>query len=198
MNGLRYVNWLEGEEKRQPREVEGGKGAELIEGQQFGPRGFSVDSRAYLEFLSINGLFREIRDLLTGVDLDSVGDLWGRSAAIRQLIMGTSLPEHIEEEIITAYEQLASRVDGSNLSLSVDGTVMVTAAEQPAEKLMERYDPYLNISGPDQVVWYVKRCWARLWTPRAIYCREQLGCHHLDVLPKVKVEEIPVKEAAIA
>ena len=160
MNRLRYVNWLEGEEKLRSREAAGSKGATT--GQKQAGVGFSVRPRAYLAFLSENGLCAEIRELLAGVDMDAAADLWGRCA------------------------------------LSVQSRVMVTAAGQTAGRLTEKFDPYEDIQGPEQLIVYVKRCWARLWTPRALYCRQQMGCPHLDVLPVVTVAKIPAKEAAIA
>lgn len=198
MNGLRYVNWLKGEKKFSPREVKSGRGTEIVKDQQLGLKGFSVDPRAYLEFLSFNGLFREIRALLTGVNMESASDLWGQSAAIRQLIMRTSSPKHIAEELAAACEQLTSSSDRPDLSLSVCGAVIVTADELSAERLADKHDPYVITNDPGKVIWHVKRCWARLWTPRAIYCREQLGCQHLDALPVVTVEVTFPKEAAIA
>lgn len=196
MNRLRYVNWLEGEEKLRSREAAGSKGATT--GQKQAGVGFSVRPRAYLEFLSVNGLFAEIRDLLAGVDMDAAADLWGRSAAIRQLIVRTELPSQIEQEIIAAYEKLTQGSGGPGCSLSVQSRVMVTAAGQTAGRLTEKFDPYEDILGSEQLIVYVKRCWARLWTPRALYCRQQLECPHLDVLPVVTVAKIPAKEAAIA
>ncbi len=146
----------------------------------------------YLEFLSSNGLFGEIRSLLAGANTDSANDLWGgRSAAIRQLIMRSKVPEHIAQEIIDTYQGLVSRTNGgANSSVRMHSNVVITSPGPEADRLSEEHDPYLNISGSEQLVQYVKRCWALLWTPRAIYCREQLGCHHLDVLPTVTVETI--------
>ena len=90
MNGLRYVNWLKGEKKFSPREVKSGRGTEIVKDQQLGLKGFSVDPRAYLEFLSFNGLFREIRALLTGVNMESASDLWGQSALFANIMRTSS------------------------------------------------------------------------------------------------------------
>ncbi|HHV08472.1 MAG TPA: hypothetical protein GXX69_09720 [Firmicutes bacterium] len=190
MNKLRYVNWVENENRCEPSEVNVCKGATVTEGEQLEISGFSIEPRVYLEFLSSNGLFGEIRSLLAGANTDSANDLWGRSAAIRQLIMRSKVPEHIAQEIIDTYQGLVSRTNGANSSVRMHSNVVITSPGPEADRLSEEHDPYLNISGSEQLVQYVKRCWALLWTPRAIYCREQLGCHHLDVLPTVTVETI--------
>ena len=200
MNSLRYVYWLEDGGKSEQQEVRGRTGVEVQEGPEavLTGTGFWVGSQAYLEFLSSNGLFPDIRGLLTGFSVESAADLWARSAAIRQLIMRTALPEHVRREIATSYEELASPTGGLNPVVTVHGTVVVTAAGQAVERLIEQCDPYMDVSGSEQVVQHVQRCWARLWVPRAIYCREELGCHHLDALPKVLVERVLAQEAAIA
>lgn len=201
MNNLRYVHWLEDGGKSCSEAGKSGIGLAIPKDQEPVPAGtgFWVNSRAYLEFLSYNNLFLDLKGLLTGLSVENAGDLWARSAAIRQLIMRSAVPEHMSREITAAYQKLtAATTDGANPVVTVQGTITVTATGDGVKNLIEQYDPYVDISDPRQVVQYVQRCWGHLWAPRAIYYREKLSCPHLDVLPEVLVAKDPVQETAIA
>lgn len=168
----------------------GGKGANLGELVSAGlpvPRAFCVTTRAYSEFLEGSGLVAEILATLEGLDYDSLADIESRALTIRERIVAAPVPTEIEQAVLAAYGQLQAEL-GAGVLVSVRSSA--TAEDLPGMSFAGQQDTYLNIGGDEQVLAHVKRCWASLWTDRAIAYRHRQGFAHEDVLLAVVVQEM--------
>ncbi len=168
----------------------GGKGANLGELTKAGlpvPGAFCVTTEAYRAFIAANALQQPILASLDGLNYDDVTELERRAAAIRNSIMSAHVPAEISTSIRQAYAALEAAL-GSNLSVSVRSSA--TAEDLPGTSFAGQQDTYLHIAGVDAVLEHVTRCWASLWTDRAISYRQRQGFVHADVLLAVVVQEM--------
>jgi phosphohistidine swiveling domain-containing protein len=174
----------------------GGKGAnlgELVRAKLPVPQAFCVNTLAYQELIEANSLQAPILDVLVGLDYDDAPEIECRAVAIRKLIVDADTPAEIDGAIRSAYSQLESEL-GKDVLVSVRSSA--TAEDLPGTSFAGQQDTYLNIYGADAVVEHVKRCWASLWTDRAISYRNRQGFRHEDVLLAVVVQEMFPSEVA--
>lgn len=167
----------------------GGKGAnlgELVEAGLPVPSGFCVTATAYRRFLELTGLDRLIdRELQRhrGED-DSVAE--ELSKQIVDLICGREVPEELTRPLLQAYERLRSNDAHARVAVRSSAT----AEDLPGFSFAGQQDTYLGVRGEQELVKAVRRCWASLWTPRAITYREKHGFLHQDVYIAVVVQEM--------
>ena len=125
--------------------------------------------------------------LLGGIDYDDPAGIERSAAAIRTLFLDQPTPAVIAEEIAAAYRDLASTL-GRAPSVSVRSSA--TAEDLPGMSFAGQQDTFLFVSGAERVVDAVKRCWASLWTDRAIAYRHTHGFDHQRVWLAVVVQEM--------
>jgi pyruvate,water dikinase len=170
----------------------GGKGANLGELTAAGipvPAAFIVTTNAYRQFISEAGITENISELLTEIDHNDPSTIDDVGARIRSLFDEAKIPQTITNEIKKQYLALSGGIsDGKVLSVSVRSSA--TAEDLPGASFAGQQDTYLHISGEENVVAAVKRCWASLWTARAISYRHQRGFEHDIVLLAVVVQEM--------
>jgi rifampicin phosphotransferase len=161
----------------------GGKAANLGELVRAGfpvPPGFVVTTAAYAQFLADNELGKTITSMLRQPH--------GRGLATRSTFEKAAIPLEIKQNILNAYQQLG------------EGPVAVrssaTAEDLPEAAFAGQQDTYLNIIGPDALLNAVQRCWASLWTDRAIAYRKRLGIDQQTVKIAVVVQQMVAAEAA--
>ena len=192
---VEYTNTLE-EINSTSISLVGGKGANLGELTRAAlpvPRAFCVNTRAYQRFVAANTLLEPILDALHGIDYDDPADIEQRARSIREMITAAETPAEIDSEIRGAYAQLESQ-PGADVLVSVRSSA--TAEDLPGMSFAGQQDTYLNIVGVDNVLHHVKRCWASLWTDRAVAYRHKQGFEHGDVLLAVVVQEMFPSEVA--
>ena len=170
-------------------ETVGGKGASLSRLAQAGfsvPPGCHVTTAAYRRFVAANDLQPRILDLAR-VPADDPAALEAASEAIRALFLAAPIPDDIATEIRAAYANL-------------DGPVAVrssaTAEDLPGASFAGQQDTYLNIVGADRVLDAVRRCWASLWTGRAMGYRAHNAIAPESVSLAVVVQALVPAEAA--
>jgi pyruvate,water dikinase len=158
--------------------VAGGKGANLALTTAAGfpvPPGFVVTAAGYRAFagqgLDGQSLDRSIAAELAGLDVADPADLTARAGRIRDLVVGTPLPPDLAREIVKAYQGLG---DGVAVAVRSSGT----AEDLAGASFAGQHDTYLGLSGPDAVLDAVVRCFASLWTDRAVAYRSQRGFDH--------------------
>ncbi|MEU3403605.1 phosphoenolpyruvate synthase [Streptomyces sp. NPDC006670] len=148
------------------------------------PPGFATTAEAYEELLDGHGLRTRIQEQLDrlhdGVALEDVG------AGIRSMIMGETLPEALTAEIITAYQELGRELGRSDPEVAVRSSA--TAEDLPEASFAGQQETYLNVTGTVQLLDAVHRCFASLYTDRAIDYRERMGFDHLQVALSVGVQ----------
>jgi pyruvate, water dikinase len=148
----------------------GGKGANLGELTAAGlpvPGGFVVGAPAYAAFCAETGLRERLAELLDGVDVEDTPALQAASAAARELFDHTQMPEALEHEIRSGYEQLV----GEQADAPVAVRSSATAEDTVESSFAGMNETFLNIRGGDAVIDAVRRCWRSLFGARTIYYR---------------------------
>lgn len=171
--------------------VVGGKGANLAEIANADvpvPPGFTVTSTAYFNFLNDSGANDKIRVLITPLDVNNTRQLDEISAGIQQLILNTPMPLNVAKDIQAAYEKMDKGLVAVRSS--------ATAEDLPEASFAGQQRSYLNVSGDQDVVGAVQKCWASLFTPRAIFYREENHFDQLKVGIAVVVQRMVQAEAS--
>jgi pyruvate,water dikinase len=172
----------------------GGKNASLGEmARVLGPqgvnlaRGFAITADAYRHFLQTTDLDVRIRDLLAGLDTANVPQLQKRGRQIRQAIMAAEMPEELQAAVVEAYDRL-----GKNQAEALDVAVRssATAEDLPDASFAGQQETYLNVQGHAALLDTCKRCFASLFTDRAISYREDKGFDHAKVALSIGIQEM--------
>lgn len=190
LHQYRFVKWLD-EVTKDDVALVGGKGAnlgELTQNKIEVPPGFCLTADAYRYFLRAAGLERKIAAIIHGLEVEDSSRLQTESARIRELVVNSAVPEEISLEVRTAYEQLGQQINITDPAVAVRSSA--TAEDLPEASFAGQQDTFLQVRGPAQVVEYVRRCWASLWTARAVYYREKQGFDHLEVALSVVVQKM--------
>lgn len=190
MTSSPFIVWIE-KLRADNIDLAGGKGANLGELVSAGvpvPPGFVVTTKAYREFIESSGLGEKIISMLEGLDVNDTARLEEVSRKIRQMILDTPIPSHIEDAIKSAYRELAERVGVKDPLVAVRSSA--SAEDLPEASFAGQQDTYLNVKGAENVVEKVKACWASLFTARAIFYRVQQGIDHRRAVMAVVVQKM--------
>lgn len=164
-------------------DLAGGKGANLGEMTGFlgelVPGGFVVTAKAYFDFINHNQIKEKIAQILKATNIHRQDELEEASKKIKNLINQGEIPKALAREIIKAYERLG-RFSGLKQAL-VAIRSSATAEDLPEASFAGQQETFLNIRGEANVVNYVRRAWASLFTPRAIFYREEKNFDHFKV-----------------
>jgi len=159
------------------------------------PGGFATTAEAYQEFLESNSLPQEIKTHLSHLDTVHFTNLQETGARIRQLILQATLPESVAAAIRTAYGEMC-RQYGDAVQVAVRSSA--TAEDLPDASFAGQHESYLNISGEEQVLKACLRCYASLFTGRAIKYRHDHGFDHMKVYLSVGVQKMVRSDLASA
>ncbi len=175
----------------------GGKNASLGEMIKAGirvPPGFAVTTDSYLSFITQTGIKEAIFSILSGLDRDSVDSLNKISKKIQDLIHHAAMPEEIQGTIGEGYSRLCDACGVTDVQVAVRSSA--TAEDLPTASFAGQQDTYLCQAGTDQVISSVRRCWASLFTPRAIDYRNKNNFPHDKVFISVGVQKMVNSRAA--
>ena len=142
------------------------------------PNGFAITSEAYRYLLDQAGALPSLHDALDGLDPTNVTDLARRGARAREIVYSAPLPADLQAEILAGYAELR-REYGEALSVAVRSSA--TAEDLPTASFAGQQDTYLNISGEAALLDACRRCFASLFTDRAIHYRVDQGFDHFKV-----------------
>ncbi len=173
--------------------VAGGKAANLGELTQAGlpvPPGFCVTTEAYALVAEGAGLEPILAELATA-RADDTMHLAELAAAARARLLAAPMPERVAEAIRKAYGELEHE---EPVPVAVRSSA--TAEDLPFASFAGQQETYLNVIGIEALLDAVRRCWASLWTDRAVSYRESLGIDHRAVRLAVAVQQMV--EAAVA
>lgn len=193
---MENVKWFE-ELSKSDVEVVGGKGAslgEMINADLPVPSGFAVTAQAYKKFVEEAGIIEEINNHLDEVDVDDSDALSETGKKVREMILEVEMPEDIRDDILKAYKELSKRTDEENVSVAVRSSA--TAEDMPDASFAGQQETYLNIAGEEKLLHNIQKCWASLFTDRAIFYREKNDYAHEDVLISVPVQKMVNAEKA--
>lgn len=172
--------------------VVGGKNASL--GEMFSnlsvkgisvPDGFATTTFAFEEFLKHNKLYTKLLDLMQQLDKINYTNLKDIGAKARTLLLNADLPDKLKSEIVKAYKELCG-----DTYFAVAVRSSATAEDLPQASFAGQHESYLNIKGEDALVDAVKKCFASLYTDRAIKYREDNGFPHEKVALSVGVQKM--------
>jgi phosphoenolpyruvate synthase/pyruvate phosphate dikinase len=171
----------------------GGKGSSLARLYAAGlpvPNGFNLTTEAYWKFVRENDLQTLIRQALSTIDISQPASLEAASSRIREGFIAAQIPPDIASEVINAYSDLP----GQNPAVAVRSSA--TAEDLPEASFAGQQETYLNVNGPAAVLEATKKCWASLWTARAIGYRARQNIEPDQVALGVVVQILVPAEAA--
>jgi pyruvate,water dikinase len=188
-----YIRWFD-EIGIEDVSLVGGKNASLGEmARELGARGinlaegFAITAEAYRDFLQSAGLVEKIARLLKGLDTQNALQLQQRGRQIREAIVAAELPEQLQSQIVAAYDRLAGGA-GEHLDVAVRSSA--TAEDLPDASFAGQQETYLNVQGHAALLQTCKRCFASLFTDRAISYRADKGFEHEKVALSIGVQRM--------
>lgn len=149
------------------------------------PTGFATTADAYRDYLAVNNLPALINDTMDQLSAGTLS-LQEAGSAIRQAVRTASWPQETERAIRAAYEELGKRVGVADPSVAVRSSA--TAEDLPDASFAGQQETFLNIKGADALMQACRRCYASLFTDRAITYRQLQGFGHEDVALSVGVQ----------
>ena len=171
--------------------IAGGKGANLGELTQAGipvPPGFVVTAETYQKFMEEAGINDKVMDILDKIDINDTKALQAAAEEIKGIINSAPIPDDMILFITEAYNQLCQRVgeDGTDVAIRSSAT----AEDLPEASFAGQQDTFLHVSGNDEVIEYIRKCWASLFEARAIFYREENDFEHSKVYIAVVVQKM--------
>lgn len=160
------------------------------------PDGFAITTEAYWYFLRSAGLVEKIDLKLRTLDVRQHGHLKAVAQEIRDLILQTSMPQDLSDEIIAAYHALSAAYQSNEVAVAVRSSA--SAEDSPEASFAGQQESYLYISGDQSLLHAVKRCLASLFTDRAIVYRAEKGFVHMDVAMSVGVQKMVHADTGVA
>lgn len=151
------------------------------------PRGFAVTAAAYRSFIDHNGLQPQIGAHLEDIE-SGFRTLSDVAAAIRAIILKGEFPSELEQSIRASYDELSSFYEADYLDVAVRSSA--TAEDLPEASFAGQQETYLNVRGPEAVLDACRKCYASLFTDRAIVYRNRQGFDHLDVALSVGIQRM--------
>ncbi|WP_456456774.1 phosphoenolpyruvate synthase [Thermovibrio sp.] len=152
------------------------------------PDGFVITANAYRYFIQFNNLEEKIREILKGLNTNDIEDLHTRGEKIRELIKSGKFPQELKELIKKYYKELSLKFKTENVDVAVRSSA--TAEDLPNASFAGQQETYLNVRGIENLLNAVKRCFASLFTDRAISYRENFGFDHFKVALAVGVQKM--------
>ena len=171
--------------------IAGGKGANLGELTQAGipvPPGFVVTAQAYEKFMEDSGINGQVMSILEKIDINDTKALQAAAEEIKTIINETPIPEDMIVLILEAYNQLCQRVGEDDTDVAIRSSA--TAEDLPEASFAGQQDTFLHVSGNDEVIDYIRKCWASLFEARAIFYREENNFEHSKVFIAVVVQKM--------
>ena len=172
----------------------GGKNASL--GEMYGnlakkgvniPNGFAVTAHAYHYLLKNGKIEDKIKKTLSDLNTKNMQNLAERGRKVRELILGADMPKDLADEISSSYKKLCKEY-GANTDVAVRSSA--TAEDLPDASFAGQQETYLNIRGEHALLDTCKKCFASLFTNRAISYREDKGFDHFKVGLSIGIQKM--------
>lgn len=188
-----FLNWSEASQVG--AEAAGGKGWNLGRLQRYGfkvPNGGVLAAEAYQLFMEENNLLEVTMEIAGNINIDNIEsqETEDKLNLIRKKIEAGHMPQYIEEEFISKLEDM----DLFDQALAIRSSA--TAEDSGNASFAGIHESYLNISGLCNILSAVRRCYASLWTPRAVAYRRKMDIKDDEVWQAVVVMEMVEAEAA--
>ena len=151
------------------------------------PGGFAVTADAYRRVVGQAGVKARIDDLLAGLDKADLEDFARRGRALREAVYGAAIPDDLAGEIADAYHRLETEY-GADVDVAVRSSA--TAEDLPSASFAGQHETFLNVHSVHQLLDACRRCFASLFTDRAISYRIDQGFDHADVALSIGVQKM--------
>ncbi len=151
------------------------------------PNGFAVTAPAYHRFIKEAGIKDRIKDILNGINTRDVLELAERGHKVRELIKAAELPVALKQEIIFSYQQICN-IYGKRTDVAVRSSA--TAEDLPDASFAGQQETFLNIKGENELLSACKKCFASLFTNRAISYRVDKGFDHFSIGLSIGVQKM--------
>jgi rifampicin phosphotransferase len=183
-----------GDVTKQHINLVGGKGANLGEMTRSGlpvPKGFCIHVEAYKDFLKETEVQSTIKEILDKIEWENRDDVQQKSRRIQELFVNQNIPTALEQEILEAYHNLS---DNHVEECQVAVRSSATAEDLPEASFAGQQETFLNTLGDRAVIENVKKCWASLWSARAMVYRQNNHFDHSSVYLAVVVQKMVESE----
>lgn len=202
---MRFIAWFS-ELTIDDIPIAGGKGASL--GEMFRadlpvPNGFAVTAQTYEYVIEKTGIADQIYDLLDDLDVEDTQKLQEAARKVQDLILKVEMPSDVKSKILEAYDMMdgnfedLKHISREALEIFRSGKELpyvavrssATAEDLPEASFAGQQETFLNIKGNANLLKSVQKCWASLYTARAIYYRIKNNFPHDKVLISVLVQK---------
>src|SRR3989344_5406502 len=150
--------------------------------------GFATTSGAYFYFLEQTGIKQQIKETLQGFDYHDLPKLQIKGKQVRELILAATLPQDLQDNIISAYRELSKSYNTQNVDVAVRSSA--TAEDLPGASFAGQQETFLNITGDQNLLLSVRKCFASLFTDRAISYRADKNFGQTDIGLSVAVQKM--------
>ncbi|NOX25457.1 MAG: phosphoenolpyruvate synthase [Deltaproteobacteria bacterium] len=157
------------------------------------PHGFAITAYAYRYLLKAAGVGQAMKDALAGLDTSDMRNLQQRGAQAREIIETAAFPDDLLREIAAAYAKMEEEY-GKDVAVAVRSSA--TAEDLPDASFAGQQETYLNISGMDALIKNCHKCFASLFTNRAISYRHDKGFGQLDVYLSITIQKMVRSDSA--
>jgi pyruvate,water dikinase len=190
----KYILWFK-EISKDDVPLVGGKNASL--GEMFSklsrkgiqiPNGFAITADAFRYYLAYNKIDEKLKEIFKKFDPKSIQSLKETGEKSRNLILKGKFPPDLEKEILENYQKLSKIYGQKNVDVAVRSSATLEDIKEAS--FAGQHESYINIFGNENVLRAVKKCFASLFTDRAIAYREEKGFEHLKVALSVCVQKM--------
>lgn len=151
------------------------------------PNGFAITAYAYRYLLKETWADKKIKEILSDLDTSDLDNLAQRWARVRSLIKSLEFPEDLTKAIIESYKKM-EKIYWKNVDVAVRSSA--TAEDLPDASFAGQQDTYLNIFGYESIIDACKRCFASLFTNRAISYRQDKHFDHFSIALSITVQKM--------
>ncbi len=157
------------------------------------PHGFAITAYAYRYLLKEAGIEAEIRQVLSDLDTEDMANLAERGEKCRNIIRHAPFPDSLRDAIIESYKKMEAEY-GENCDVAVRSSA--TAEDLPDASFAGQQETYLNIHGYENIIENCRKCFASLFTNRAISYRQHQGFGQFDVYLSITVQKMVRSDSA--
>jgi pyruvate,water dikinase len=151
------------------------------------PNGFAITAYAYRYLLEQTGAQEKIKEILSDLNTEDMDNLAERGAKVRRLIKNLEFPDDLRKAIIDSYKKM-EEMYGKNIDVAVRSSA--TAEDLPDASFAGQQETYLNIYGYEEIIEACKKCFASLFTNRAISYRQDKGFDHFEVALSITIQRM--------
>ena len=157
------------------------------------PHGFAITAYAYRHLLKTAGIEQAIEDALAGLDTHDLRNLQERGEKARHIIRHAEFPDDLRQAVLESYKKMEDEY-GTDVDVAVRSSA--TAEDLPDASFAGQQETYLNIRGADALIDNCRKCFASLFTNRAISYRHDKGFGQFDVYLSITVQKMARSDAA--